>query len=74
MRFFVLPIFDGVKDEIFCFAHLRWCYIHYDAIEDGQNKKPHLLFSFLVRIVLFLHFIGRFYLSKILLHHFIGFI
>ena len=60
-----------IKDEIFCFAHLRWCHngwasnilivvdtgyagihhskywmpIHYDTIEDGQNKKSHLLFS-----------------------------
>ena len=72
------------KDEIFCFAYLRWCHngwasnilivvdtdyvpehrllcdasvlkwniapkylmpIHYDTIEDGQNKKAHLLFS-----------------------------
>ena len=91
---------ERIKDEIFCFAHLRWCHngwasnilsggcrrsrypprlkywmpIHYDTIEDGQNKKSHLLFSFLVRIVLFLHFIGGIYLSKILLHHFIGFI
>ena len=51
-----------------------WMPIHYDTIEDGQNKKSQLLFSFLVRIMLFLHFIGRIYLSKILLHHFIGFI
>ena len=49
-----------------------WMPIHYDTIEDGQNKQSHLLFSFLVRIVLFLHFIGGIYLSKILLHHFIG--
>ena len=54
-----------IKDEIFCFAHLRWCHngwasnilivvdtgyagihhskywmpIHYDTIEDGQNKN-----------------------------------
>ena len=60
-----------IKDEIFCFAHLRWCHngwasnilivvdtgyagihhskywmpIHYDTIEDGQNKRSHLLFS-----------------------------
>ena len=60
-----------IKDEIVCFAHLRWCHngwasnilivvdtgyagihhskywmpIHYDAIEDGQNKKSHLFFS-----------------------------
>ena len=60
-----------IKDEIFCFAHLRWCHngwasnilimvdtlyasihhskywmpIQYDTIEDGQNKKSHLLFS-----------------------------
>ena len=51
-----------------------WMLIHYDTIEDGQNKKSHLLFSFLVRIVLFLHFIGGFYLSKTSLRHFIGFI
>ena len=38
--------------------------IHYDTIEDGQNKKSHLLFSFLVRIVLFLHFIGGIYFVK----------
>ena len=38
--------------------------IHYDTIEDGQNKKSHLFFSFLVRIVLFLHFIGGIYLLK----------
>ena len=86
-----------MKDEIFCFAHLRWSHngwasnilsggcrrtttikilvpIHYDTIKDGQSNKSHLLFSFLVRIVLFLHFIGGIYLSKILLHHFIGFI
>ena len=50
-----------------------WMPIHYDTIEDGQNKKSHLLFSCLVRIVLFLHFIDRIYMSKILLHHFIGF-
>ena len=31
-----------------------WMPIHYDPIEDGQNKS-HLLFSFLIRIVLFLH-------------------
>ena len=47
-----------------------WMPIHNDTIEDGQNKQTHLLFSFLVRIVLFLHFIGGIYLSKILLHHF----
>ena len=82
MRFFVLPIFDGVTMDghpIFWVVdappRLKYCMpIHYDTIEDGQNKKSHLLFSFLVRIVLFLHFIGRIYLSKILLHHFIGFI
>ena len=60
-----------IKDEIVCFAHLRWCHngwasnilivvdtgyagihhskywrpIHYDTIEDGQNKQSHLLFS-----------------------------
>ena len=33
--------------------------IHYDTIEDGQNKKSHLLFSFLVRIVLFFAFYRR---------------
>ena len=51
-----------------------WMPIHYETIEDGQNKKFHLLFSFLDRIVLFLHFIVGIYLSKISLHLFIGFI
>ena len=48
---------ENIWDEIFCFAHIRWCHnrwasnilivvmpIHYDTIEDGQNKKFHLLF------------------------------
>ena len=43
--------------------HQRWA-----------KQKFHLLFSFLVKIVVVLHFIGRIYLSKILLHHFIGII
>ena len=73
MRSFVLPIFDGVI-RWYPPRLKYWMPIHYDTIEDGQNKKSHLLFSFLVRIVLFLHFIGGIYLSKILLHHFIGFI
>ena len=51
-----------------------WMPIHYDTIEDGQNKKSHLLLSFLVRIVLLLHFTGEIYLSKLLLHRFIDFI
>ena len=39
--------------------------IHYDTVEDGQNKKSHLLFSFLViRIVLTLYFIGGIYCEK----------
>ena len=37
-----------------------------------MGKKCDLLFWFLVRIVLFLHFNGGIYSSKILLHHFIG--
>ena len=36
----------------------------YDTIEDGQNKKSYLLLSFLVRIVLFLHFIGGIFCQK----------
>ena len=37
-----------------CQTRLKyWVPIHYDTIEDGQNKKSHLLLSFLVRIVLF---------------------
>ena len=86
MRFFILPIFDGVIMD----GHpiFEWWMQAYPVstmikildthplrhFEDGQNKKSHLLFSFLVRIVLFLHLIGGIYLSKILLHHFIGFI
>ena len=30
-----------------------WMPIHYDTIKDGQKKKNHLLFSFLVKIVSF---------------------
>ena len=51
-----------------------WMLIHYDTIEDGQNKKILSFILILVTIVLFLHFIGGIYLSQILLHHFIGFI
>ena len=60
-----MPISDGVIMESGHSPQLKyWMPIHYDTIEDGQNKKSHLLFSFLVRIVLFFHFIGRIYLSK----------
>ena len=60
MRFFVLPIFDGVimdgrwasnilivVDTGYAGIHHSkyWMAIHYDTIEDGQNKKSHLLFS-----------------------------
>ena len=51
-----------------------WMPIHYDTIEYKKKKTSHLLFSFLVRIVLFLHFVGRIYLTKMLLHHFISFV
>ena len=65
MIFFVLSIFDGVIMDghpIFSVVDARllagirhdfkyWMPIHYDTIKDGQNKKSHLLFSFLVRIV-----------------------
>ena len=74
MRFFVLPIFDGVKMDGHPPLLKYWMPIHCDTIEDGQNKKINHLFSLLVRIVLVLHFTGGIYLSKILLHHFIGFI
>ena len=40
--------------------------IHYDTIEDGQIKNSHLLFSFLVRIVLFLYFIGGIFVKNII--------
>ena len=43
-----------------------WMFIHYETVEDGKTRKSHLSFSFLVRIVLFVHFIERIYLSKIL--------
>ena len=51
MRFFVLPIFDGVilivVDTGYAGIHhpKYWMPIHYDTIEDGQNKQSHLLFS-----------------------------
>ena len=38
--------------------------VSYDTIKDRQNKKSHLLFSFLVKNVLFLHFIGGIYGQK----------
>ena len=40
-----------------------WMPIHYVTIEDGQNKKSHLLFS-LVRTVWILYFIGVIYCQK----------
>ena len=48
-----------------------WMPIHYDTIEDGQNKKSHLLFSFSVRMVLFMYFIGGIYRQKY--HYIISF-
>ena len=45
--------------------------IHYNTIEDGLNKTAHCLFSFLVRIVLCMHFDSVIYLENILLHHII---
>ena len=56
MRFFVLPIrwcHNGWAYNILIVVdvgvagihHLKyWMPIHYDTIEDGQNKKSHLLF------------------------------
>ena len=32
---------------------------HYDIIQDGQNKKSHLLFLFLIRMCIFCNFYGR---------------
>ena len=54
-----------------------WMPIHYDTIEYGQKKKiSSFIRSFLVRIVLFLHFMisAGFICQKLLFHHFIGFI
>ena len=66
----VLPIFNGVIMD----GHpiFRTTII---ILNDGQNTRSHLLFSFLFKIVLFLHFIDVIYLSKLLLgllHHLIG--
>ena len=64
----------GVHTRSQCPPGLKyWMLIHYDTIEDGQNIKSHLLFSFLVRTVLFLYFTGGISLSKIFVHHFIDF-
>ena len=76
------PIFWVVDAGAWCSRYppqlKYWKPIHYDNIEDGQNKKSHLLFSLLVTIVLFFLFFFLFYrldlLSKISLHLFIGFI
>ena len=65
---------DGCQCSCYLPQLKCWMPIHYDTIEDGQNKKCLLLFSFLGRIVLYWHFIGRICLSKILLHLFIGII
>ena len=43
--------------------------IHYDTIEDGQNKTSCRLFSFLVIIVLFVHFFDVIYLEEETLLH-----
>ena len=83
MRLLVLPVFDSViMDEHPIFWVMDpprltyWMGIHYDTIEDGPNKKSHLLLSFLVRFVLLFSAFYRqeFSLSKILLHYFICFI
>ena len=41
------PIFLIVVDTVYAgIQHSKyWMPIHYDTIEDGQNKKSHLLFS-----------------------------
>ena len=87
MSCFFLPIFHSVIMDwhpIFWVVDAGVAGIHQDwnigcpsimiPLKMDKTKKSHLLFAFLVRIVLFLHFIGGIYLSKILLHHFIGFI
>ena len=71
MRFFVLPIFNGVIMDGHPPRLKYWMPIRYDTIEDGQNKKSHVLFSLFFRIVLFLFFIGEIYCQR---YHFIGFI
>ena len=77
MRFFVLPIFDGVivdghpifwvvdagVDTIKILdAHPLWHHRRW------TKQKISSFIPFLVRIVLFLHFIGGIYLSKILFY------
>ena len=48
-----------------------WMPTHYDTIKDGQNKKKsHLLFSFLLRIVIFFAFYRRDLLVKNILTSF----
>ena len=54
MRFFVLPIFDGVIMDGYPNILI--------VVDTGYAGIRHS--KFLVRIVLFLHFIGRIYLSK----------
>ena len=80
MRFFVLPIFHGVRmDGHPIFSPVSTTIKILDAMtlsKMGKKKKKKKILSFILilRIVLSLHFIGRIYWSKILLHHFIGFI
>ena len=43
-----------MKDEVFCFAHLRWCPNGHMCIQyfnRGGDKKSHLLFSNLYRLI-----------------------
>ena len=61
---------DGCRHRWYSPWLKYWIPIHYDTIEDEQNKKiSSFILILIVSIVLFLHFIGRIYLSKILLHH-----
>ena len=69
----------GIKVQLenkrwdFSFAHL-WCHNGWASnISIMPVSTTHVLFSFLVRIVLLLHFTGGIYLSNYL-HHFIDFI
>ena len=45
----------------------NWMSIHYDTVDDGQNRKSYPLFSILFRIVFFfLYVVDGIYLSKII--------
>ena len=73
MRFFVLPIIDGVIMD----GHPVFWVVDAHPLRHHWRWAKQKISSFILILssnCIILHFIGGIYLSKILLHHFIGFI